>query len=289
MFKTNLKSFAKINIGLRILGKRADGYHDLETIFYPIKLHDEILISIEPSNAGYNSVILRSNKPYIPLNRENLCYRAVEDFFKVFNVHECYKIEMDIKKFIPVGGGLGGGSSNAASIIKLLVKYLGIDIEKNRRKILDLALSIGSDVPFFILQKPCYAVGRGEVMFMLPEFHIDHDILVVNPNMHVSTKWAFEKLNFVSSGKPPILKDLKKFDLAKKDSLVNDFEKTIFDKYPDLKTIKEELVEMGAEYASMSGSGATMFGLFKKADANMLRKCRNYYSEKKFFTYVSES
>lgn len=289
MFTTTVKSFAKINVGLRILKKRPDGYHDLETIFYPIKLHDEISIKIEPSLSGSNSVVMTSNKSFIPLTKDNLCYKAIEGFFKAFRIKDCYKINLHIKKFIPVGGGLGGGSSDAASLIKFFIKYLDIDIESNKKSILDLALSIGSDVPFFLMQKPCYAEGRGEIMEILRDFHIDFDILIVNPNLHVSTKCAFEKLNINGKVKEPVLKDKKIFDLNDRESFINDFEEIIFKKYSELKNIKQELIEMGAVFVSMSGSGATMYALFDKNNKHSLKKSRDYYDDKKYFTFISEA
>lgn len=287
MFASILKSYAKINIGLRILKKRPDGYHDLETIFYPIKLHDELPIRIEPSSSDFNSVIMTSNKSFIPLNKDNLCYKAVEKFFKAFKIKNYYKITLHIKKLIPVGGGLGGGSSNAASVIKFLIKYFNIDIEANKKAILKLALSIGSDVPFFLMHKPCYAEGRGEIMEILREFNIDYNILIVNPNLHISTRWAFEKLNVNMTVKEQVLNTQKIFNPCLKDIFVNDFEQIIFQRHLLLKDIKDELLKTGAVFSSMSGSGATMYGFFNKNDKAALIKCRNLYSSKNFFTYIS--
>ncbi|MEP7146117.1 MAG: 4-(cytidine 5'-diphospho)-2-C-methyl-D-erythritol kinase [bacterium] len=289
MFTSTLKSFSKINVGLRILRKREDGYHDLETIFYPVKLHDEILIVIEKSKTDFNSVLLRSNRAFIPLTRDNLCYKATEKFFKIFKIRDCYKISLDLKKFIPVGGGLGGGSSNAAAIIKCLIRYFNIDIIQKRKEILNLAVSIGSDVPFFMVMKPCYAEGRGELMNILPEFIIDYDIFIVNPNLHVSTSWAFEKLNLSpGSSIEPLLNNINVFDPAEKHIFVNDFESIVFRKYDLLKTIKDDLTEMGAIYSSMSGSGATMYGFFDKKNKEALLQCRTFYNSKKYFTYISD-
>lgn len=289
MLNKVIKSFAKINIGLRVLRKREDNFHDLETIFYPVKLYDEISFQIRPATVKFNSVRLKSNKPYIPLTRDNICYKAIEVFFKAFHVKDCFEVDIYLKKNIPVGGGLGGGSSNAAAIIKVLVNYFKIDIESNRKKILDLALLIGSDVPFFLTMKPCYAEGRGEKLRILPRFRIEYDILIVNPNLHVSTKWAFEKLNMNEGTETqPILKNVQSFDLTLKETYVNDFEKIVFPKFETLKYIKEELINMGAVYSSMSGTGATMFGFFEKENKSALTKCREYFDKKKFFTYVSD-
>ncbi|MEO8448032.1 MAG: hypothetical protein ABI528_11075, partial [bacterium] len=235
-----------------------------------------------------NSVILGSNKVYIPLSRENLGYKAIENFFRVFNIREFYKINLYIKKFIPVGGGLGGGSSNAASIVKFLIKYFNIDIAENRKEILKLALSIGSDVPFFLMNKPCYAEGRGEILEILRDFNINYDILIVNPNLHVSTKWAFEKLNLGEKVIAPLYKNILSFDLSRKGFFVNDFEEIVFKKYNSLEVIKDELISHGAVFASMSGTGATMYALFEKSNREALKRSLEYYSEKNYFTYVSD-
>jgi len=288
MNSAKLQSYAKINIGLRILRKREDGFHDLETIFYPVKLSDEVRIEIQRSEKDINSVILSSNKPFIPLTKDNLCYKAVEYFFKEFRIRECYELNIFIDKRIPVGGGLGGGSSNAAAIIKFLIKFMNIDIGSNREKILNLALSIGSDVPFFLMMKPCYAGSRGEKMVSLKDFKIDYDILIVNPNLHISTKWAFERLNFKKGyTKEPVLKEVKNFKPDIYSLLENDFERVVFNRHIEMKTIKDELIEMGALFSSMSGSGATMYAFFDKNNKGTLRKCREYYDAKNYFTFVS--
>ncbi len=199
-----LESYAKINVGLKIISRRDDGFHNIETIFYPIKLHDDIHISITP-NESYNSVYITCNKYYVPSNKDNICFKTIEAFFKNFHIKETYKIAINIGKKIPVGGGLGGGSSDAAVVLKYLIKFFKIDIKENRKKIMQTALSIGSDVPFFLIMKPCFAEGRGEQMRILPEFNIKYDILIINPNLHVSTKWAYENLNLEVEKNIPLI------------------------------------------------------------------------------------
>jgi len=286
--KTKLHSYAKINLGLRILGKREDGYHDLETIFYPVRLHDEILIGIEKSEKNSNSVVLKSNKSFIPLNKDNLCYKAVEKFFTGFMIKDFYKIDIELTKNIPVGGGMGGGSSNAASVIKYLVRYFGIDVEANREKLMNLALSIGSDVPFFLIMKPCYAAGRGEKLKILREFKIYYNILIVNPNLHVSTKWAFEKLN-LQPGKyiEPVLDKVNLFNPDNTDLFVNDFEEIVFKKFEILGRIKNELQNSGAIYSSLSGSGAAVFAFYEKNKVKEMLHFFDRYKSNKYFAYIS--
>lgn len=289
MFTASVNSYAKINTGLRVIRKRDDGFHDLETIFYPVKLRDQISIEIQRSENDHNSVIIKSDRPFIPLSKDNLCYKAVEQFFREFRVKENYNIILSIKKNIPVGGGLGGGSSNAAAVIRFLINFMNIDIASNREKILNIALSIGSDVPFFLMLKPCYAGSRGERMVFLKEYRINYDILIVNPNLHISTRWAFEKLNYRKGfSKPYVLKDITKFEPGIFKLLENDFEEVVFRKYSELKDIKSELIDLGAEFSSMSGTGATMYGMFDKNKKASLKKCRDYYDEKKYFTFISE-
>ena len=186
-----LKSCAKINIGLNIINKRSDGYHNLETIFYPVNICDDIEISIEPSSQNKNTVKITSNNPSLPIDSSNLCYKVVDNFFLKFPIKDHYEIIIHIDKNIPVGGGLAGGSSNAGTLIKFLADYFGISILDNWDKFIDISLSVGSDVPFFLFGKPCFASGRGERMMPLNNFKVEYDILLVNPNIEVSTKKAF--------------------------------------------------------------------------------------------------
>lgn len=282
-----INSCAKINVGLKIVNKREDGFHNLETIFYPVKLHDTLTINITPTSEDHNSVLIHSNKSYVPTDRKNICYKTIEHFFVEFGIKSHFFIDINIRKQIPVGGGLGGGSSNAAAIIKYLVKYFNIDIKENREKILKVALDCGSDVPFFMVMKPCFAEGRGEKMKILKDFKLDYNILLVNPNIHVSTKWAFEHLNYsVGEVCHSDLNAVTEFDPSKPEVFQNDFEEAIFAKYPELSKIKQELLDVGAVFASMSGSGATMYGLFARDNMDAFKKCRREYERKGYFVSV---
>ena len=150
------------------------------------------------------------------------------------------------------------------------------------------ALSIGSDVPFFLIMKPCFAEGRGEKMRILPEFNIKYDILIINPNLHVSTKWAYENLN-LEEGKqyPSDLKTVTEFDVEKKELFKNDFEDVVFKKYKTLEQIKYDLMAKGAVFASMSGSGATMYAFFSKEDRKFLNRAYRFYKERSYFVFIS--
>jgi len=267
-----LKAPAKINIGLRILNKREDGFHNIETIFYPVHLYDEIGIHISKSLTDKNSIVVKSEKQVIPLSKTNSCFKAVESIFKTFRITDTYRIDIFLKKHIPIGGGLGGGSSDAGAIIRYLLKYFNINLSENREKVMKAALEVGSDVPFFLIQKPCYATGKGEQLHLLNNFVLDYDILLVNPNQHVSTKWAYENLGFNGTESyEPILSGVTTFNPEDKELFRNDFEKVVFEKYPSLKATKEKLLSKGAVFSSMSGSGAVVYGLFDKANDGKIK------------------
>lgn len=261
---TELKSPAKINVGLKIINKRKDGFHDLETIFYPVDLCDNIKISIEKTDTPRNSVFISSNKPYVPTDKKNFCYRIIEAFFIEYKIRDCYEIHINIEKNIPVGGGLGGGSSNAGTVLRFLIKYFAVDIETDYDRIIKIALQAGSDVPFFVFALPCYAEGRGEKIKLLENFKLPYQIVLINPGIHVSTKWAFEELNYqMGEIHDSLLSKVQKFYPENHEYFENDFEKIVFKRYPEIKKIKEELLKARAVFASLSGTGGTVYGLFE--------------------------
>lgn len=266
-----VKSPAKINMGLYVLNKRSDGYHNIETIFYPIKAHDKVTIMIRPSRE--NKITVKTN-PKLGIDGEkNICYRAVKKFFDEFKIKDKYRIEINIWKKIPIGAGLGGGSSNAAAVLKVMAKHFGV---KNKSKLNKLALMLGSDVPFFMLGKPAYATSRGEKLIPLPKFKINYKILIVNPGIHVSTKWAYGRLNskkqIVNSKRGKKLNKIETFNLNDADKYKNDFEEVVFKKYPAIRKIKERMYKEGAAFSLMSGSGSSVFGLFKKLKRYEIKK-----------------
>lgn len=282
-----LKSPAKINIGLRVLSKRADGYHNIETIFYPVKLYDKITLKIGklPEKAKENKIFVKTSTGNNLNDKKNICYKAVELFFENFKIENKYKISITINKSIPIGAGLGGGSSNAAAVLKVLTKHFAPakNIETRLRRI---ALQLGSDVPFFLLQKPAYATGRGEKLISLPQFKIKYKILIVNPGIHVSTPWAYNQSR-ITNDKLPIrktLKQIKKFTITEKVKFVNDFERVIFKKYPQIKKLKLDMLKFGAEIALMSGSGSTVYGFFSK---EKIKAAKKYFSGLKYSIFVS--
>lgn len=277
-----LKANAKVNFGLRITGKRTDGYHNLETIFYPLRLHDVIKIRIKKNEKVLTKRIsVRANTLNNIKEKDNLCYKAAELFLNEFGINEPVQIKIEISKNIPVGAGLGGGSSDAAAVLLVLKKYFRI---KGKEKLLrECALKLGSDVPFFLLNKPAYASGRGEKLKPLGSFKIKKKILIVNPGIHISTPWAFKELG-LKGKKKLIMRKARHYSPADPLIMVNDFERIVFKKHPVIEKIKYDMYSLGAEYAIMSGSGSTVFGVF---GIKYLNEAKNYFKNKKYKVFVS--
>jgi len=258
-------SNAKINIGLEILNKRDDGYHNINTFFYKIPLFDEIIIE-KSSNFQFtfNSTLS------IP-NEKNLAYLAAIKIKELCQLDEL-PVSIIINKRIPAGGGLGGGSSNAANVLTGLNNFFQLEISKEN--LLNAGLSIGSDVPFFINSgNAAIAGGRGEEIEEI-DLKLPFTILLVLPDLNISTAKAFSLLE-----RDITIREMTNYsqylsvlnDQPKKigEIFKNDFEESIFKLHPELETIKEELHKYGAVYASMSGSGSTMYGFFEDtASAN---------------------
>jgi len=228
-----IASYAKINWSLRITGKRADGYHELETVFQAISLHDELTIT--PAAR----LSLECDDPSIPTDDTNLVMRAARAVGVVARIA--------IRKRIPAGGGLGGGSSNAAAILKAFGGNA------------DIALSLGSDVPFFLAGGTAYATGRGEKLVSLPPV-ARIPLLLVLPKERVSTPEAFALITKYS--KPLGVDAYRDFN---PDVFVNDFEEPVFARLPHLRDYKNRLLHAGAFWAAMTGSGSTIVGAFRDA------------------------
>jgi 4-diphosphocytidyl-2-C-methyl-D-erythritol kinase len=242
---------AKINLGLNIVSKRDDGFHNLETVFYPIKVTDALEIVEAPELQFTSSGI---NIP--GSETDNLCiktYKSLAEKFKLPPVH------IHLHKNIPIGAGLGGGSSDAAFTAKLLNDKFQLGLTEEALE--EVVRLLGSDCAFFIKNKPCYAFGKGD-QFENIELNLSGKfLLLVYPNIHISTKEAYDG---VSASMPEIsVREIIKKDLSEWKSLLkNDFEVSILPKYPALNRLKEELYKLGAVYASMSGSGSAFFGIY---------------------------
>jgi 4-diphosphocytidyl-2-C-methyl-D-erythritol kinase len=255
-FTMTLHAYAKINIGLHILGKRSDGYHDLETIFREIDLFDEI--DLEPQK----TLEINADSILVPVDESNLCFQAADLLRKDRKIKEGVLIQL--RKKIPIGAGLGGGSSNAAAVLLGLNELWNLKLSHDQLRM--LAGQIGADVAFFIEGGNAYGSGRGEI---LEHFSLDipYWIAVVTPLIHISTTWAYSHLKLHRDGKGTELraKIAKQISNPKKIvSLVqNDFEQSTIEVYPQIGQIKESLKEKGAVFSLMSGSGSSVFGFFE--------------------------
>lgn len=258
----------KINLGLRIVRKRPDGYHDLETIFVPIYgLHDELEVikndemsAATPLNDGlmFEQEGIKVDCPA----EDNLivkCYRAMAAKYPQIGA-----VSVRFKKNIPFGAGLGGGSSDAAHMALALNELFGLGLSK--AQLAEEVRPLGADCPFFIYNTPCYAEGIGDILTPIDLDLKGTRIVLIKPEEGVSTKEAYSGITPRGEGlrKPDKLDDLDILDiLGNLDKLTNDFEATVFPHHPIIADIKKHLLDAGAYYASMSGSGSTVFGLFK--------------------------
>ena len=260
--EVTLHSYAKINIGLRLLGKRKDGYHDIETIFQLIDLNDTLVFKRLQSD----SVQLSCSDSSIPLDKANLVYQAFIHYRKMMQIEG--GVNVAIEKRIPAGGGLGGGSSNAAATLQACELLWNKSTPKH--VLHRMAFEIGSDVPFFLSGGTALGKGRGEdltPLILADEFWI----VLVCPGFSVSTKWAYSqsKIGLTNTQKIGTLRAL--FNETKvhtwRESAVNELESVVFTRHPELQRIKTQFYEKDAFYASMSGSGSTMYGLFHNRTA----------------------
>lgn len=258
---------AKINLGLRVTGQRVDGFHDIETIFYPVALHDAVEI-IKDKKTSFNTVGIAIGGPA----GNNLCLQA---FNLLKQDHPSLPdVAIYLLKNIPVGAGLGGGSADAVACLQMLNSIANLDLTE--KKISEYALLLGSDCPFFVMNKPCIARGRGE---LLQEVQLDlsaYHLLIVNPGIHVNTGWAFSALagySAVGNLEDVITQPIT----AWRELLQNDFERVVNKKHPETLVLKELMYANGALYASLSGTGSTVYGLFEKNSRPDLQLPGSYF------------
>ena len=265
---------SKINLGLRIVSKRVDGYHDLDTVFYPLPFYDalEVIRNDGESEAANPEIIFNITGLQIGETTNNLCLRAYQllksDFSNLPPVH------MHLHKAIPIGAGLGGGSADAAFSLTLLNDKFQLGLTTGQ--LLQYALKLGSDCPFFIINKPCHATGRGEVLQPVDLDLSSYKFVLINPGIHISTGKAF-------AGASPAIPVRSTREIISqpvhtwKDQLKNDFEKTIFPAFPEIEKIKNSLYEHGALYASMSGTGSSVYGIFDRNRAVNIDAPSHYF------------
>jgi 4-diphosphocytidyl-2-C-methyl-D-erythritol kinase len=247
----------KINLGLYITGKRADGYHDIETIFFPVPLYD--LLEIIPAHGQTGCQLHQTGLSIEAAPDNNLCVKAYQLLKKDFS--SLPAITTYLHKQIPAGAGLGGGSADGAFMLQLLATRFQLPLNKEQLK--QYALQLGSDCPFFIENKPMLATGRGEHMRPVSPLLKGWHLVLILPGLHVSTQEAF----MGCTPKPladPIESIIEQPVTTWRDKLINQFEETVFLKHPRLAHIKQLLYDQGAAYASMSGTGSTVYGLFSK-------------------------
>lgn len=245
---------AKINIGLNILRKREDGFHDIESCFYPIGLSDVLEVIESPKKEG-----LKFNLSGIAVEGDNLCVKAYKQLASLYALPP---VKIHLHKIIPIGAGLGGGSADASFMLKVLNEMFALKLSSEKLK--EQALFLGSDCPFFIDNVPVIAKGRGEVLNPIPLKLSGYHLVIIHPGIHISTTEAYRGVvpNRESTSLVEKLKSLKVKEW--KNEIKNDFEQHIFKKYSVLENIKSKLYRLGAVYVSMSGSGSSMYGLFEE-------------------------
>ncbi len=270
-----LESPSKINLGLNIVSKREDGYHNLETIFLPLLLSD--IINFNESE----KLTLITDSDILNHLSDNLILKAITLLESYTN--RKFTLEIFVQKLIPIGGGLGGGSSNAAVTLKAMNKLF--DLGLNFEVLSKMALKLGSDVPYFLNPVPCYAGSRGEEIYPL-NIEVPYPILVVNPRIKIDTSWSFKRIipkKPVMSLRSILQDDISDFDKLKK-YVKNDFEESIFREYPVIKQIKEDLYNQGAQFALMSGTGSTVYGFFSNLQKAIW--AQEYFNQN-YFTFLN--
>ncbi len=245
---------AKINIGLNITGKRQDGYHNLETIFYPVPLTD--ILEFVVSDTHKTSIQVSGSDLKIPA-KENICIKAYDLLSKYYDLPP---VEIYLHKNIPHGAGLGGGSADASFLLKELNSFFKLQISE--KLLMSYAAQLGADCPFFIKNKPVFAGGTGNIFESINLDLSNYYLVIIKPYFPVNTAEAFKNIR---PQKPKIsLKELIKQPVIEwKNFIVNDFELSLFPIYPELKELKQKLYNSGAIYASLSGSGSALYGIFK--------------------------
>lgn len=279
MKSVKLSSYAKVNLGLWVLNKRKDGYHNIFSVIQAIDLADQIYLEKIPAG-----IVLKTDSPKVPRNARNLAFKAAKIFLAGTKVKSGVRIF--IKKKIPIEAGLGGGSSNAAFVLKGLNKLSGTKIPA--KKLARWSEKLGSDVPFFFSSGTAFVRGRGEKVksVALP---LDYWIVLVNPPFSVSSRWAYSNfkfnltnsqrvLNFKSQRYPKNFGEM--LSLCK-----NDLETAVSKKFPIIKKIKSQMLKQGAMLSAMSGSGPTVFGIFK--DKLQAREVMKKFKTRQYAVFIA--
>ena len=261
-----VESHTKINLGLKVLNQRPDSYHNIETVFIEIDFGDKLTIKKLESGCK-----ISSNADWMPLDSTNLCYKAYKHMSEFAD--KDFGVSIYLEKRVPAGSGLGGGSANAAETIKSLNSIY--DLKMSQNDLEQVASKIGSDVPFFIRGKKQVGEGTGTKLTPI-DFPMNKKILLVIPEFLIDTGWAYSQIKNKLKSKNNSTKfaDLKRRDFLSFKFFENDFEKIVIPAYPEIGSIKNKLLDSGAKFASLSGSGSTVFGIFddnayaKKAESH---------------------
>lgn len=261
MDQIKLKAYGKINIGLDVTGKREDGYHLVRMIMQTVSLHDDVVLKKQPEG-----IIVKTNKPFIPNDERNLAFKAAKLVREEFGISEGVRI--DIGKRIPVAAGMAGGSTDAAAVLKGMKALFGLDLDEETMDA--LAVRLGADVPFCLRRGTYLAEGIGEELTRLPDIPACF-CLLVNPGFGVSTKTVYQRIDEIEDLVHPEI-DRTIEGLGRKSiedvalSMGNILEYAVLPDHPEIQTIKDKMRENGAIGAMMSGSGPTVFGLFREEE-----------------------
>ncbi len=259
---------AKINLGLNIVRKRPDGYHDIETVFYPIPLCD-VLEMVESQDD--NSTLTTHGRVIDCEPERNLVMKA---YRKLCGIFEVPPMDIYLEKIIPDGAGLGGGSSDASSVLMMINEMCNLN--QPNEKLAQIASELGADCPFFIYNKPLLATGIGNVFEPICVSLAGKTLLLIKPAVHVPTALAYSKVTPRESSVS--LQEVLAQPISEwKNRLKNDFENSVFAEFPSLLHIKEQLYEGGAQYASMSGSGSSLYGIFDSV--NMAERIKENFKD----------
>jgi len=247
----------KINLGLSIVAKRADGFHELETVFYPVALKD--ILEITPAKTNDGTSFSNSGLAIPGDSINNLCLKAYHLLKADFP--SLPEIQMHLHKIIPMGAGLGGGSSDGTSALKILnaLFQIGLSLEQ----LMIYAEKLGSDCPYFFYVTPCHATGKGELLSPIECNLSNYSIVLLHPGIHIATLWAFQQI--MPCKKDKLIAAIIQQPISTwKQELMNDFEAPVIQAHPIIGALKNDLYQQGAVYASMSGSGSSLYGIFEK-------------------------
>tara|TARA_Y100000748_G_scaffold193946_2_gene162428 strand:- start:9407 stop:10237 length:831 start_codon:yes stop_codon:yes gene_type:complete len=262
-----LKSNTKLNLGLRILNRRKDNLHNIATLYTEIDFGDEIQINKEEKGC-----LIKSNVDWIPLDKSNLCFKAYDLLSN--QAQKDLGVSIYINKKVPIGSGIGGGSSNAAAILKGLNLIYNIGFDGNELE--KIGSKIGADVPFFI--KGGSQIGEETGFKLTPvRINLEEKLLLVIPDISISTKWAYGQIKnkLKSENIIPNFADLMRKNFLSSEFFENDFEKIVIHAYPEIGAIKKKLLDSGAKFASLSGSGSTVYGVYD--DEAKLKKAKSFF------------